>query len=441
MPSSGEHAECKSRSFCVQPKRPLEIRFTLLFRFIWAKYQIAKICYEVTKGGVEKALAELPHDLDEMYSEILQGIKTRYQQSPQTSTMAENALTWVLCAARPLSSTGLIEAVSITPEGGTQYFDSDGLTVQTMLDICQPLLVLDSQLGVFRFAHFSVQEFLMKQFTVDKSHTHVAEACLTLLMNYTAGDYPPSMLGYATVNWAAHVRLSGAGINTLTNLCTAFLRPSPAYENWISNVSGREGHRLLSSSSNPLLVACYYQLVDVCAFLLRPGTDLNPTNDYGHSSLHVAAMHGSHDIARLLLEREGVEMDSKDRDGRTPLSWAVEEGYVEVVQMLLEKGAEVDSKDSKGRTSLSWAAAYGRGEVMQLLFEKGAEVDSKDSEGRTSLSWAAECGYERVVQMLLEKGAEVDSKDRKGRTPLSWAAEFEHEEVMQMLRNRMTDRG
>jgi Ankyrin repeats (3 copies) len=108
---------------------------------------------------------------------------------------------------------------------------------------------------------------------------------------------------------------------------------------------------------------------------------------------------------RILLEK-GAELDSKDRRGQTPLSWAAENGHEAVVNLLLEKGAEPDSKDTiYGRTPLSWAAKTGREAVVKLLLEKGAELDSKDIGDRTSPSWAA-------VKLQLEKGAEQEPRER-----------------------------
>jgi ankyrin repeat protein len=70
------------------------------------------------------------------------------------------------------------------------------------------------------------------------------------------------------------------------------------------------------------------------------------------------------------------------------------------VRLLLEKGAERDSKDNNGRTPLSRAAMMGHEAVVRLLLEKGAEPDSKDSDGQTPLSWATSRRHEAVVRLL-----------------------------------------
>jgi ankyrin repeat protein len=47
-----------------------------------------------------------------------------------------------------------------------------------------------------------------------------------------------------------------------------------------------------------------------------------------------------------LLARDDVEVDSKDNDGRTPLSWAADTGHEEVVSYCGTDGVDVDSKDN-----------------------------------------------------------------------------------------------
>jgi ankyrin repeat protein len=82
----------------------------------------------------------------------------------------------------------------------------------------------------------------------------------------------------------------------------------------------------------------------------------------------------------LLLVNKGVEADSKDSRGRTPLSWAAEKGHEAVVWLLLgNKGVKPDSNDLYGRTPLWWAARNGHVAVVRLLLDiKDVEPDSKD---------------------------------------------------------------
>jgi len=60
---------------------------------------------------------------------------------------------------------------------------------------------------------------------------------------------------------------------------------------------------------------------------------------------------------KLLLERDQVDPDSRDDDGRTPLSYGARAESEGIVKLLLERD-EVDpeSLDNNGRTPLSYAA-------------------------------------------------------------------------------------
>jgi len=76
-----------------------------------------------------------------------------------------------------------------------------------------------------------------------------------------------------------------------------------------------------------------------------------------------------------------------------------------VVDLLLENGAELETKDKNGRTPLLWAVIDQREAEVKLLLEKGADLETKDKDGQTPLLWAAEKKYEQVMKPLLEKGA------------------------------------
>ncbi|OCL01719.1 hypothetical protein AOQ84DRAFT_426547, partial [Glonium stellatum] len=132
---------------------------------------------------------------------------------------------------------------------------------------------------------------------------------------------------------------------------------------------------------------------------VKRGHNFEPLRD--RNILSYVVKHEDEVLFTFLLEAGKVAPDSKDSDGRTPLSLAAENGYSEAncLKLLLDKGADPDSKDNYGRTPLSWAAQYGQNNNLKLLLDKGADPDFKDNDGRTPLSWAAQLGYEKFLKL------------------------------------------
>jgi hypothetical protein len=85
---------------------------------------------------------------------------------------------------------------------------------------------------------------------------------------------------------------------------------------------------------------------------------------------------------------------------KTAIVEAAGAGNVGLIRELLEKGIDVESKNRDGRTPLSWAAGNGLEAVVKLLLEAKADVEAKDEDGRTPLSCAAGNGHEAVVKLL-----------------------------------------
>ncbi|KAL8288169.1 hypothetical protein RB597_000320 [Gaeumannomyces tritici] len=122
----------------------------------------------------------------------------------------------------------------------------------------------------------------------------------------------------------------------------------------------------------------------------------------------------SAEIRRLITRQAEVQkrwngLWHTDGDGtgvQKSLRWAAENGYADLVKMLLDGGADAATADKNGWTPLIAASSRGHVDVVQLLLStSGVDINSKDSDGRTALRWAAEEGHGAVLQLLLEKGA------------------------------------
>ncbi len=67
--------------------------------------------------------------------------------------------------------------------------------------------------------------------------------------------------------------------------------------------------------------------------------------EHASAGLLFAAEKGLDEIVRLLLSNN-VNVDSKDDDGNTPLSWAAMKGHFNVVDTLLQHKANVNSANN-----------------------------------------------------------------------------------------------
>ncbi|RYP68408.1 hypothetical protein DL771_006672 [Monosporascus sp. 5C6A] len=188
-----------------------------------------------------------------------------------------------------------------------------------------------------------------------------------------------------------------------------------------------------------LHLAAYFGLEEAVKAIVGK-YDLDVKDSYGRTPLSYAAENGHGRVVQLLLGK-GADVKAKENyHGQTPLSYAAENGHGAVVQQLLEKGADTEAKDYYyGQTPLSLAGKKGHGAVVQQLLEKGADIETKNGDGQTPLLLAAQNGYEAVIQQLFEKGADIEAKDNYGRTPLLLAANIGHKTVVQQLLEKGAD--
>ncbi|MDQ7839250.1 MAG: ankyrin repeat domain-containing protein [Thermodesulfobacteriota bacterium] len=77
-----------------------------------------------------------------------------------------------------------------------------------------------------------------------------------------------------------------------------------------------------------------------------------------------------------LLLSQGAEINMTDRFGITPLHVAVENGNYETIKMLIDYGANINAKTIRGETPFDRAFSYENVSAMLLLLKNGAECNN-----------------------------------------------------------------
>ncbi|MTV36197.1 ankyrin repeat domain-containing protein [Duganella radicis] len=144
------------------------------------------------------------------------------------------------------------------------------------------------------------------------------------------------------------------------------------------------------------------------ATALMRGVNPNARDPNGETGLIVAMRYESLNVARLLMDQPGIDLEAKAPNGNTALMMAAFRKNKTAVLEMLKRGAQVNQK---GWAALHYAAAAGSVEITTILLDKHAYIDAETPSGMTPLMIAAREGQEDVVALLLKEGADATLKD------------------------------
>lgn len=165
---------------------------------------------------------------------------------------------------------------------------------------------------------------------------------------------------------------------------------------------------------------------------LESGVDINTRDEHGWTPLMISTFNGKEEVAILLI-RSGADVNAKDNSGYGPLHWAAFNGFSDVVKLLVEKRANVNAPSKHGLTPLLQASTRGHLVTVGQLIAGGADVNIASNDGWTPLHKAAANGHAEIVKLLLAKGADRDTEYQDGTTPLSIATKNKHLDIVALL--------
>jgi len=151
------------------------------------------------------------------------------------------------------------------------------------------------------------------------------------------------------------------------------------------------GESLKSLGENlGLHTAAFHGHWRLCQFLLESGADANrPLPDTGETPLHAALCKANRPAYTLVLKillanganpncaakasaETGAFMRDARTKGETPLHRAAAFAPQETIQLLLDAGAQLDAKDANGDSPLSWASWHLRPDAILRMLCHGS---------------------------------------------------------------------
>lgn len=174
--------------------------------------------------------------------------------------------------------------------------------------------------------------------------------------------------------------------------------------------------------ASPLHDAAAMGRIQYVKDLLASGdVELEKKGEKGETALHMACVHGDHDIVDSLL-KAGANVNAAMDEGVMPLHIVASNGKTLAVRVLIAGGASLEATTNEKMTAFMHAASNGHTDAMESLLERGANKFAKDDVGRTSMHAAASKGHHVAVTWLAEHGLDVNEVAENGMQPIHYAA-------------------
>ena len=435
----------RANGMCVNYSICLLFRFQLSNRFRWVFCQL-EILRDCLPSSVRRFLDELPESLDETYERILREIK-----KPNRGH-AQRLLQCLVVAIRPLEVEELAEVLAIDfddkemPKLNASWRWED--QERALLTSCSSLIVVvdtgDSR--VVQFSHFSVKEYLTSarlatssqgvsryHIALRPAHTILAQACVSVLLQLGDDDRPGDvdksgpLAKYSARYWVRHAQYEDVvscikGVEYIFDPDKSYFWAwrrlydidKPPYGNIASTVR----------ANIPLYYAALCGFSNIAEqLMIKYPQHVNAIYGY-YFTPAVAALARRHFKLAQVLHRNGSSMEPRENIKCTPLHLAANNGDLKLVQLLLDYGLDVDSLDEYGNTPLIYASRSGHRRapsIARLLIERGADPNTRGIVGCTPLHEALEWGRIEIARLLIEHGANVEAKNNCGKTPLDYA--------------------
>lgn len=183
------------------------------------------------------------------------------------------------------------------------------------------------------------------------------------------------------------------------------------------------------SGASPILVAVYYQKLDVAKALADAAGTLD---------IFEASALGRVDRLKQLLGDKPSLVSAYAPDGFYPVGLAAFFGHLDAVKTLIAVGADIHAaaKNAFKVQAIHAAVASKNLEIVRTVLDAGADPNAAQQQGFRPIHEAGSSGSRELAELLLKYGADPTLKGDNGKNAIDLAQEKGHAEFADWLVNR-----
>jgi ankyrin repeat protein len=199
------------------------------------------------------------------------------------------------------------------------------------------------------------------------------------VLNYAAEEWHPALLEYLLTKVPDQLNIPDNEGNT--PLLASIQLYCPEFFFYPQNTGilikhGANVNLQNKKGESPLYMAILFHYYDRASTLLENGADWKAVTHEGVSITEEVFKRCTPEFIDYYLKKTGYGINQKDKNGKTPLFYAIDGYNVEAVKYLISHGANAKIKDKKGKGLLSFDDECwdekNRRELLRILGEAGA---------------------------------------------------------------------
>ncbi|KRX01863.1 Ankyrin repeat-containing domain [Pseudocohnilembus persalinus] len=146
-------------------------------------------------------------------------------------------------------------------------------------------------------------------------------------------------------------------------------------------------------------------------------------NKNGDNLITLSIRQGVKNLAKIFIQEcSAVELNKVDKDGKTPLIHAAEQGYHEIIESLMKKGVDFSRADKHNRTPLIYAVKNKHLLCVETIFQQSLQLNDVDKKNRKQVQSALSKQPELIQQKFDE---EMKNKESKLKDMIHWKDQFD----------------